>query len=106
MDVTEVPSAFAERAAGSSFPYGVSRMSSKGKSRGLVVLFVASFPVLAVAAAPDTTTEFVFDLWNSRQFDRHGRAARDGNAHMNARLRESADRMEVKERLIANLIDG
>src|SRR5262245_22478531 len=91
---------------GPSIPYGVRRMHWKWKSRGLVVLLVGAFPVVAMAAAPEANTEFVFDLWHSRQFDRKARVFREASARMDGQLRDSQDRIAVKERLIADLLEG
>ncbi len=62
-------------------------MPLKLKPRWIASLAVAASPVAAFAAAPESTTEFVFDLWNTPRHERNIRAFQEADARMNSELR-------------------
>jgi hypothetical protein len=74
------------------------------KLLGMVGFVVVAVPMTAYAAAPDATTDFVLDLWNSRGYEQRIREQQDANAQMDSVLRETIDRMSVKEQLIGDLL--
>jgi hypothetical protein len=81
-------------------------MHRKWKIFGLVGLAAVVVPMTAFAAAPDATTDFVLDLWNSRGNERRIRDYQAESTRMDVVIREAADRMSVKEQLIGELLAG
>jgi hypothetical protein len=81
--------------------------SMNGKlQRWLSGLAILALPVTAVAAAPDATTEFVYDMWYANEYARIARVLRSDNARMDLEIRDTQDRMAIKERVVADLIAG
>ncbi|HEY2786533.1 MAG TPA: hypothetical protein VGJ05_16325 [Fimbriiglobus sp.] len=74
------------------------------KSRWTALLAVVGTPVVAFAAAPESTTAFVFDLWHAPQHDRAVAEYREAMDRMSREMLDIEDRIAIKERIVADLI--